>query len=141
MSAVSFPSSSLRPRRLPSALGGLSRGLARFPTSDPRTPVDTCRTAVEDRFVGFLRDRHPCKTAENVAADTGCSVAAVSKWIERRSLPMLPSFLRLVNAYGPEFLAALMNAPDGWLVEARRSARQQELEAQRARIDRELDAF
>jgi hypothetical protein len=54
---------------------------------------------------------------------------------------MLPSFLRLVNAYGPEFLAALMNAPDGWLVEARRSARQQELEAQRARIDRELDAF
>lgn len=141
MSAVSFPSSAPLPRRLPSALGGTS---ATFAGRSPRraaTRVDADRTDVGDRFVDFLQALHPRKTAENVSADTGCTVAAVAKWIERRSLPMGFGFLQVLNAYGPEFLAAIMHTTPAWLDEARRAARMRALAERHAAIEAEMAAL
>lgn len=141
MSAVSFPSSAPLPRRLPSALGGTSASFAGHAPRRAATRVDADRTDVGDRFVNFLHGMHPRKTAENVSADTGCSIAAVAKWIERRSLPMGFGFLQVLNAYGPEFLAAIMHTTPAWLDEARRMARLRALEEEIAMRREEIDAL
>ena len=105
------------------------------------TTVGRLRTSAGDRFVDFLQRTHPRKTAENVSADTGCSVAAVAKWIERRSLPKGSGFLALVSAYGPEFLTAIMHSPPDWLSEAQRAARLRALESEIALRRAEVEAL
>lgn len=92
-------------------------------------------------MVSFLRSRHPQKTAVNVAAETGCSVDQVEKWLERSSLPNGHGCLALVAAYGPEFLCAVIPSPPEWLNAAHREARRQRLEAEISARQAELDAL
>lgn len=95
-------------------------------------------TDVGDRVVGFLRRLHPAKTAALVAADTGCGVDAVEKWLERASVPNGRAMLRLFLAYGPEFICAVVDNPPAWLDARRGAARQVELESSIARQRAEL---
>jgi hypothetical protein len=69
----------------------------------------------------FLRTRHPVKTADNVAADTGIPVNTIKTWLQRGSAPDAEGYTLLWLAYGPEFLAVLADgrAPQ-WLLAARR---------------------
>ena len=95
-----------------------------------------------ERVEKFLRTRHPVKTADHVASLAGCSRAQVSKWLEGTSAPGGLALVRLIAAYGPQFILAVMgeHAPR-WLDDAHRAQKIQELEAGQARIEEELRAL
>lgn len=105
-----------------------------YSVEDPKT--------LGERVASFLRLRHRSKTADTVAALTGCSRAQVCKWLELSSAPSLPAMIQLTHAYGPAFLAAVMGdrAPE-WLGDAHRAERRRELEAQQAQVEHELRAL
>lgn len=115
---------------------GLTKAVSRRPARKASTDAPT---TVGDRIGDFLRARHPSKTAENVAAETGCSVDQVEKWLERGSAPNAPAMCRLIAAYGPEFLCAAMHSPPDWLHMAVRAERSRALEAEIQQRQRELD--
>ncbi len=96
--------------------------------------------ACAERAIAFLRDRHPHKTAEEVAATTGARVSAgtVKKWLSRVSAPSFVATLALISAYGPEFLTAVLINPPEWLTAARRAEEQAALEAEQNRISTAL---
>lgn len=90
------------------------------------------------RTAKFLRRLYPTKTADRVAADTGIPATAVAKWLTGNSAPSMGAVIALVDAYGTDFLAAVMPVAPSWLVKANREARQADLQAQQARIAAEL---
>jgi hypothetical protein len=72
-----------------------------------RKTVAHMRETVAERVVEFLRARHPSKTAECVAAETGLNVHTLRKLIERQSAPSLATFGRLGAVYGSPFVSAV----------------------------------
>lgn len=87
----------------------------------------------------FLSDRHPTKTAENVASETGVPLKTVRRWmVDPESEPSLVNFLRLYLVYGPPFLVAvLVNCPAWADAQARRAhAEQLSREIERAQYER-----
>ncbi len=82
---------------------------------------------------------YPVKTADNVAADTGISANTVSKWLDRGSAPTSWAFLRLLSAYGPDLVCAVMDSPPAWLDRAAKEQRRERLEAQIAALQSQLD--
>ncbi len=99
------------------------------------------RSDVAENVICYLRDRFPVKTAEHVAADTGIKCDTVQKWLDRASLPNGWSMLRLIAAYGPEFLAAGFESAPLWLAKAVREEQLQKLEAEIAALEREKAAL
>lgn len=99
------------------------------------------RVATAERIIEFLRKRYPAKTADNVAADLGCSPETVAKMIERVSTPSVLTFGRMIMAYGPAFLVAVYPSAPAWLDEANRRERQDALRAEQRRIQAQLDAL
>jgi len=97
-------------------------------------------SANPEAVADFLLARHPAKTAEAVAAETGMSLAAARKLLERRAGCSFVNFVRLVGAYGPAFLVAVMPAVPDWLDEAARAeerrALQHEIESLKRRLER-----
>ncbi len=88
-------------------------------------------TFVGERVSAFLRRAHPDRTVDNVVADLapwGIPQATVAKMLERQTAPGAILWLALIDAYGPEFLAAIHPAPLGWL---RPALQQQEVTALR----------
>ncbi len=100
------------------------------------------RAGAAERIIAFLRDQHPLKTAENVAADTGLSAETVQTWIDRGSAPNVVGMIYLVGAYGPEFLAAAMGdrAPQ-WLTAAGQDAELARLDAEMAALKARREAL
>jgi len=98
-------------------------------------------TDVGQRTVRFLKGARPRDTAKLVSRDTGIGIGTIEKMIERQSAPSAGTFVAMTLAYGPAFLAAVM--PDGpaWLDRAVRAERLAQLEAEQARITRELEAM
>lgn len=92
-----------------------------------------------ERVTTFLRGRHPVKTADNVAADTGIPVNTIKTWLQRGSAPDADGYTLLWLAYGPDFLAGIVDgrAPQ-WLIEARRDYEAAELKAQIAALEARL---
>ena len=108
---------------------GSGRGMAGF---DPQ------------RCVSFLRAKHPAKTAQAVAADTGLPARTVERWLTLDARPSVAAFARLVAAYGAPFLAAAIPGL-GWVERAASLAAHDgltreiaALEARRAAVGREL---
>lgn len=93
------------------------------------------------RAAAFLRQAHPSKTPEFVETRTGglVSAGAVKKWLAGAGSPSFIACMALIVAYGPEFLAAVLDDPPGWLSAAARQERQRALEAEQARIAREIE--
>jgi transcriptional regulator with XRE-family HTH domain len=89
--------------------------------------------------IAFFRARHPVKTADFVAAETGISRETVAQWLKRNSRPGWRHVFALIAAYGPEFLAAVYQRAPRWIDGAARQARQQALEAQLAATQAEID--
>jgi len=109
--------------------------------STNRTKVFQCDTKTFCAPIAdFLRARHPSKTAQTAAAKIGVDAARVAKWLEGSSAPNAIALVAMFNAYGPTFLAAVMgeHAPR-WLIEAARAERIAEHEAERARVDQQLN--
>ena len=93
-----------------------------------------------EAVVGFLRGRHPIKTAANVAADTGCSPAQIEKWLEGVAAPSGIAFARLIAAYGPDILSAVL-PPTHWITKASQDKHEVELIAARDELQRKIDDF
>lgn len=94
--------------------------------------------ACTSRALTFLRARHPLKTAEEVAADTGLPIATVKKWLDRSSAPSFAAVFALIGAYGPAFIAAVMEHPPAWIDNAARAARREALARDISRLQSEL---
>jgi hypothetical protein len=96
--------------------------------------------ACSERVIAFLRARHPTKTAEEIEAATRGRVGAgtAKKWLSRVSAPSFIACLALIQAYGPEFLAAVMDEHPAWLSAAARAERLAKLEREQIRIAREI---
>lgn len=122
----------------PAGLVSESSGTARAQSS--RKSVQLHRSTAPERIAAFLRQRHPVKTAECVAAETGFSRETVNSWLNRLSAPKAQAMLKLVALYGPEFLCAAMHSPPEWLNAAARAERSRaldaEINARRAELDR-----
>ena len=98
---------------------------------------------VGERVCTYLRKLHPARTADNVAADLGAwriKAATVAKMLERETAPGTLMWLALIDAYGPNFLAAALPKRLGWLDEAaqaqERAAIRAEIEALETRLER-----
>lgn len=109
-------------------------------------PTNVCsldeREDLSGRVINFLRNKYPVKTEENVGADVGIRVTTVQKWLERHSAPSSIALVKMIAAYGPEFLAAVMGdyAPR-WLIEKEHEARRAEIEARMAALQQELKSL
>lgn len=101
---------------------------------------DRCDMA--SRIVDLLRKRYPTKTAECVACDLQIKSCTAQKWVDRSSAPSAWLLLRMVNAYGPEFLAVVMGdmAP-AWLREDAHAARRDEIKSKMAALEAELQSL
>lgn len=100
----------------------------------------TDATPVTKSVADYLRDKYPAKTAEHVAADTGCTVAAVKRWIYSDSAPSWDCAVKLIKAYGPELLAAVL-PPTAWIEKARAELQHEKLMAELAEAERRLKDF
>lgn len=94
--------------------------------------------AAKERLASFLRRKHPVKTAEEVAAFSGCEADSVRKWLDGVAAPSCIPMVRLISAYGPEFLAALMERPPLWIDAAWRAEERARLVAEQDRIALQL---
>jgi hypothetical protein len=86
-----------------------------------------CVDDARDRLVAYLRKRHPTKTSEAIAAETGVmSPAAARKMLNHRSGPSFDNFLALTRTYRAEFLVAVMgsDAPESLQLAALAERRQ-----------------
>lgn len=83
-----------------------------------------------DGLATFLRREHPTATALTVQCETGIPARTVECWFEGRSRPSLRHLMRLLVAYGPDALAAVMIDPPQWLVEAQQHRRARALQTQ-----------
>lgn len=111
------------------------------PQNEP-TNVVLSPTDVGERVCAFLRRRYATRTVENVAADVAAwhvSRFTVAKMFERQTAPGAILWLALIDAYGPDFLAAAHPKPLGWLDEAARAQRKAELEARMEALKTELE--
>lgn len=103
------------------------------------TVVGEDRTVVADRISSFLRAKHPVKTAENVAADTGISPATVARWLDRGSAPSIPQLGKLVGAYDAEVLCVILDHPPAWMVSRAREQERERLERQIATLRAQIE--
>lgn len=92
-----------------------------------------------ERVIDFLHDLYPQKTAECVEADTGIKTATVRQWMARHSAPSFVATFRLIGAYGPEFICAVMENPPKGLKDLARSEKQQKLEARIEALKAQLE--
>lgn len=122
-------------RRFPSLAGNSTKAaVAQMQQAGRKPPAFLCQAGMAERLAAELIRLHPVKTAECVAAATGCPVRTAQNWIEHRATPSLVWFVRLVAAYGPGLLAALLPVPIGWLDDAARQAEHEALTAQIATL-------
>ncbi len=85
-----------------------------------------------DGLATLLRRLEPEQTAVSVAAAAGLPVRTVENLIgSNPSLPGLRTLLALVDAYGPEVLAALYVQPPAWMDAAARAAIRSDFERER----------
>lgn len=106
-----------------------------------RAKFGVTNDSLAQRVTRHLRAKHPHKTADRVGYDTGISVNTVQKWLQGAAKPNGYAMILLVNAYGPDFIAAVTPQPPAWLDRVHRAEQQIELEAEQRRIAEELEAL
>ncbi len=102
--------------------------------------VEPCdRLALGDRVAAFLRSRHPTKTADNAAAETGIPLNTIKTWLRRGSAPDAEGYTALWIAYGPDFLDGMAGGRSPqWLVKLRRDEDATRLKAEIAALEHKL---
>jgi hypothetical protein len=88
--------------------------------------------------LAFLKSRHPLKTADCVAGETGISAKTISQWLCGNSKPGWHHTLALIGAYGPEFLAAVCPRSRIWIEPARKLEELRHLELERVRLNQRI---
>ncbi|WP_158809643.1 hypothetical protein [Beijerinckia sp. L45] len=114
------------------------------PSNVARRPTFVSASEVGERVCEYLRQLYPQRTVDNVAADVASwhvSRFTVAKMFERQTAPGAVLWVALIDAYGPDFLAAALPKQLGWLDDAARTQRREALEARMAAIKSELDGL
>ena len=129
---------------LPAAPSMLTASGKAMAHSRPKSPANAGVSAsiIGERVSTFLRGVHPARTADNVAADLATwriSTNTIRNMLERQTAPGAILWLALIDAYGPEFLAAAHPARLGWLDEAARAQRKATIEARMAALRSEME--
>jgi len=107
-----------------------------------QTVVCSVRNDLAERVNEFLRRRYPVKTGENVRSDIGINATTVQKWLDRSSAPSSWALVKMISAYGPEFLAAVMgDTAPAWLRQSAHVERRAQIEAQMAALSQELQGM
>ena len=95
-------------------------------------------------FARFCRERHPAKTAQHVAAETGLPLDSVKKWLAGDAVPGGRALLALLCVYGPDLAHAMLNGAPSWISSAARAECSRRLDAEiairqteRSRLDGE----
>ncbi|MBJ7543239.1 hypothetical protein [Rhodomicrobium udaipurense] len=99
--------------------------------------------ACADRAVAFLRAQHPENTAKAIEAET-CGLVSMhtaKKWLTGDAAPNFKATLALICVYGPNFLSAVLHEEPQWVVRATRAERLAALEAEHARLQREIETI
>ena len=81
-----------------------------------------------ERVCAWLIALYPRKTADCVADDLRCAPATIRKMLERRSAPAFGLGLRMLDAYGPDFAAAVLPGCR-WMSDAAVRARHERIDA------------
>jgi DNA-binding phage protein len=121
--------------------GQLSRNLDSCPNRGSRVAAVISGDCAA-RVVVFLRALHaaaPGKIAERVEAECGIAAGTVRKWLDRSSAPSFSAYLALIHAYGPEFLAAVMDRPPAWITTAARVTAHERVTKQIAELEAEAE--
>ncbi len=89
----------------------------------------------------FLRRRHPHGTAGYVATVTGIAEATIKDWLQLRTRPSVPHFMRLVEApvYGAALIAACWPACPDFVTGAALEAEANDLRAAISAAERRLN--
>lgn len=103
--------------------------------SQPIAATTATKTVAE-----FLIEKYPAKTAEHVAADTGCTAPTVKRWLYGGSLPSFECFAKLILAYGPDFLMAVL-PPTNWITKAARETEEAKLLEQHQALQKRINEF
>lgn len=110
--------------------------------SSQTTVCSADRSDLATRVDAFLRARYPSKTGEHVSADIGVPATTVQKWMDRGSAPSGLALVKMISAYGPEFLAAVMgDAAPRWLKQSHHVERRAQIADQLAAISAELQSL
>jgi hypothetical protein len=88
--------------------------------------------------LAFLRAKHPFKTADCVAAQTGISANTISKWLRGESRPGWGHTMALIGVYGADFLWASSPQSRVWLAPARKLEELRQLESERVRLNQRI---
>lgn len=120
------------------AIEGLIANPPTIPSKRDRTRARLEDEALAQRVHAYLRQRHPENTASLAAAATGVDEQTVAKWFERNSLPNAEGVARCIVAYGPTFLAALLDPVPDWVLELIRLERRGEVMSEIRALMREL---
>ena len=95
-------------------------------------------------FARFCRERHPAKTAQHVAAESGLPLDSVKKWLAGDAVPGGRALLALLCLYGPDLAHAMLNDMPVWMSTAQRAERgrllEREIAARRAALDQLAEA-
>lgn len=94
-----------------------------------------------DRLARRLYRRYRTATAGSVADETGIPEGTVKNWLQRRCGPSTGHLIRLGAAYGPDFVADVVDGAPEWLSDAGRRAERARLEQQAAEIEARLAAL
>lgn len=70
------------------------------------------------RVSRFLRATFPDDTAKRAAAALGCSPRSVENWLMGASAPSALWIIAMIDAFGPDFLEAVMASPPAWVSRA-----------------------
>jgi hypothetical protein len=131
-----FPTEGSAAKRLGPPSRASWRGLAGM--SSMRKSKLARKEAKLDRLelaLAFLKTKHPVKTAECVAADTGIAPGTVLKWLRGVSRPGWGHTMSLIGAYGADFLWASSPQSRVWLAHVRKLEEWRQLELEQVRLD------
>lgn len=106
----------------------MGQGSTNRPTSVANPATNVARGTYGERVCAWLSARHPHKTADCVAIDLRCKPARIRKMLERRSAPDFALGLRMLDAYGPDFAAAVLPGCR-WMSDAAVRARHERIDA------------
>lgn len=120
------------------AIEGLLANPPPIPPKRVRVRARSADEALVQRIHAYFRQRHPHDTAAAVAEAIGVSVQTTAKWFGRDSLPNAEGIARCLYAYGPTFLAAMLDPTADWVVELIRLERRGEIIADLRALMREL---
>jgi len=97
---------------------------------------------MSSRLFLFFTRRYPKDTIVCVSRDAGIDAATIHGWVQPgHSGPGFVSTLKLVAAYGPEFVAEMLDDPPKWVRDLAAPVQKERLRAEIVALTAQIDAI